>query len=553
MSSDFHNPGDLREAVVIQGSEVNFGNKVTSARAEQKELVEAALKEFAGIPLEAVPSIGTMPVGSVIVVRHNASFVGREADLRGLATVIKAGESTPAVTGLGGLGKTQLAAEFAHRYGRYFAGGVFWLNCSKPEDLAGQVARCGGAGGLALREDFDKLNQPQQVALVQANWSSALPRLLIFDHCEDQGVLERWRPTSGGARVLMTSLKTNWAHSLNVQVSPLGPLTPGESVALLRKHRPELAEDDRELAAIAETLGYLPLALHLAGSYLERYRYSAAGRPGVYLAELRRGDLLAHTSLVGGDYSPTGHELHVANTFALSWGKLEPANQLDALTRKALVHSSCFAVGEPIPRELLKASLGVTGDDPERDRLVEDALGRALELGLLEERTDGALALHRLLSVFVRREATTDVPSALDAIELAVFTAAAKLNQEGYPAPLRAWQGHLRVIADGAAARGSAHAGRLLNELGSHLRMVAEYAGARAAFERALAIDEKVYGPEHPSVATDVNNLGGVLRALGDLAGARAAFERALAILEARLPANHPSIRTVRANLASCG
>ena len=60
------------------------------------------------------------------------------------------------------------------------------------------------------------------------------------------------------------------------------------------------------------------------------------------------------------------------------------------------------------------------------------------------------------------------------------------------------------------------------------LQDLGDLAGARAAFERALGIDEKSFGPDHPNVATDVNNLGLVLRALGDLAGARAAFERAL-------------------------
>lgn len=61
--------------------------------------------------------------------------------------------------------------------------------------------------------------------------------------------------------------------------------------------------------------------------------------------------------------------------------------------------------------------------------------------------------------------------------------------------------------------------------------------GAKAAYERALKIDEAAYGSEHPSVTRDVNNLGGVL---GDLAGAKAAFERALKIDEA-LPAARSS------------
>ena len=64
-----------------------------------------------------------------------------------------------------------------------------------------------------------------------------------------------------------------------------------------------------------------------------------------------------------------------------------------------------------------------------------------------------------------------------------------------------------------------------------------------------MAIDEAAYGPEHPEVATVVNNLGSVLRDLGDLPGARAAFERALAIVRQFLGEDHPYTKTVQGNL----
>jgi tetratricopeptide (TPR) repeat protein len=83
------------------------------------------------------------------------------------------------------------------------------------------------------------------------------------------------------------------------------------------------------------------------------------------------------------------------------------------------------------------------------------------------------------------------------------------------------------------------------------LRAEGDLAGARAAVERALRIDEQSFGPDHPDVAIRVNNLGMVLQDQGDLAGARAAFERALRISEKFLPAKHPNIATVRKNLQS--
>ena len=85
------------------------------------------------------------------------------------------------------------------------------------------------------------------------------------------------------------------------------------------------------------------------------------------------------------------------------------------------------------------------------------------------------------------------------------------------------------------------------------LREQGDLAGARAAFERALTIDEATFGPDHWKVAIRINNLGLVLRDQGDLTGARAAFERALAIWERVLGPDHPNTRKARANLESLG
>ncbi len=84
------------------------------------------------------------------------------------------------------------------------------------------------------------------------------------------------------------------------------------------------------------------------------------------------------------------------------------------------------------------------------------------------------------------------------------------------------------------------------------LQDLGDLAGARAAYERALAIDEKSFGPDHPDVATVVNNLGSVLQDLGDLAGARAAFERALAIDEKSFGPDHPKSPPTSTTWARC-
>jgi hypothetical protein len=206
--------------------------------------------------------------------------------------------------------------------------------------------------------------------------------------------LAEWRPAHGGARLLLTSRRPGWEESLGVAALPLDPLLREESVALLKEFRPDL--EDGIADKIAGELGDLPLALHLAGSYLKRY--SAAVTPVAYLSELRgegeHGGSPLHSSLAGDwlNVSSTDHEMHVGRTFAISYDRLDHEDEVDALALALLARSACFAPGESIPWELLSATLDDADDDddaPVGSRRVLtlqriDGLTRLAELGLVE-------------------------------------------------------------------------------------------------------------------------------------------------------------------------
>jgi len=509
--------------------------QLAAAQPIDRVAVVAAHATLSQLPLDELPKPAVLPPGSRMPFAPNRLFVGREDDLRALARIIMAG-GTAAIgqiavaTGLGGIGKTQLAAEFAHRYGQYFVGGVFWLSFADTANVSTEVALCGGAGGLDLRPDFASLKIDDQVALVSAAWQSPLPRLLIFDNCEDEQLLPQWRPRTGGCRIIVTSRRDKWNKGLVAETFAVGVLNRPESIALLRKFRPDLKEDDPALNATAKELGDLPLALHLAGSYLERYQHSANGQPVTYLAALRRPDLLDHPSLHGlkDSVSPTGHEHHVARTFALSYDQLSPNDSQDELARQLLQRAACLAPGDPIPRDLLKKTQGWEADTD--DTSLEDALLRLGELGLLETDAAGGLRLHRLLAAFVA--ALGLAAEVYTLVEQTVAAEAMRINHAGLPSPLMAWRAHLSWVAAEAESRQSGRAGWLWDELGHHQMMIGDYASAKLTFERALRTDEVAYGFDHPNVAIRVNSLGDVLRILGDFGEAKAAFERALHISE---------------------
>ncbi|MDY7075909.1 MAG: CHAT domain-containing protein [Chloroflexota bacterium] len=468
----------------------------TTPRMVDDEMLAAARERLTALPLDTIPDPAPLPLSSRMPLSRNPLFVGREADLQALAAALKAGETAAigqveiaAATGLGGIGKTQLASEFVHRYGQFFAGGVFWLSFADPNAIPAEVASCGGLGHLNLRPDFGGLLIDEQVQLVLATWQNPLPCLLVFDNCEAPALLARWRPPSGGARVLVTSRRAEWDAALGVRALPLGVLSRTESIALLRKHRPDLPDDDFGLDAIAEELGDLPLALHLAGSCLARYQHVIT--PPDYLAQLQHPDLLQHRSLQGGGFSPTGHEGHVARTFALSYEQLNPASPTDRLAMALLARAAYFAPGEPIPRELLRATLPLPEQDPETALQAEDALTRLLVLGLLESEAQGALRLHRLVAVFVKGIA--DDPGAQAAVEQVILTALDnRIGREGRLGPLPMLQSHLRAVTSAAQVRDDERAAGLCSLLGRHLDEIGDYIGARPYLERAIAGWEQV-------------------------------------------------------------
>ena len=141
------------------------------------------------MPLDVGAGAGGVAGGLVTAAARNALFVGREPDLKALARALKAGGTAAvgqiaAVTGLGGIGKTQLACEFVYRYGQYFAGGVFWLSFADPAAIPAEIATCGGAGGSTCTPTSpacrwtsrSRWSRPSGRARCRGCWSSTTAR-----------------------------------------------------------------------------------------------------------------------------------------------------------------------------------------------------------------------------------------------------------------------------------------------------------------------------------------------------------------------------------------
>ena len=498
-----------------------------------------------------IPPVRPLPPGSRMPHAPNPLFVGREDEMRNLARMLAPGSGAlvgvhAAVIGMGGVGKTQLAVEYAHRYGHLYQGGVFWLNFAGEEDPINEIARCGGPEGMDFA-GWNEMKAPEQASRVQKAWEEGeRASLLIFDNAEGPAAVDKWRPKHGHCSVLITCRRGEWPSEMGVHPLGIETLPREKSLELLAEVRPLISKPgkDRETAdKICDLLGDLPLALTVAAAYLRKYKSDSISQ---YLRALSDQSPIQDSSLE-----------KVALSFGVSFSKLNPQNPTDSLSQKLFYLASWFAPVS-INRDLLIASAGVDSTNRDSRHQADDALARLIELGLIKEETDiekgdSRLLLHRLLRDFARLKAPEgmDEGKAIETVGESLYKFANGENASGLPQRLARERAHLREVANHAEPLDPALAAKLYNELGSNGGVLALFQESRADHEHALKFGEAALGSEHPLVAVYINNLGKLLTELGDLAGARANLERALKIGEAVHGVEHRQVAIYVNNLGS--
>jgi len=290
-----------------------------------------------------------------------------------------------------GLEKTQLAVEFCYRYGQYFHG-VHWIQAgtdANRDTILEEIAACGAQMGL---KPWPK-DTEGQARLTLRSWQTGR-RLIVLDNLEAPALLQEWLPQLGGQCVLLTARRAHWPGALGLRLQRLGLLERAESLALLRGLAPRLeSETGQALDALAQRLGDLPLALELAGRFLEEAEDFAVKD---YLAELdQAGNLLKHTSLQDWTRdNPTEHETSLAQPFFLSWHQLAGDEGVNQSARHIYLAAAFCAPNIPIPRNLLKLAAQEAGG-----MAFDRGLRRLYDLGLLLKTEEGA-SIHALLHEF---------------------------------------------------------------------------------------------------------------------------------------------------------
>jgi tetratricopeptide (TPR) repeat protein len=469
----------------------------------------------------------------------------RESLLAGDRTVVQA------LHGMGGVGKTQLAMEYAHR----FAGGydlVWWIAAEQAGLVGEQFALL--AGELGCAQPGAELAATRRAVLAELyrrdRW------LLVFDNAENPEALASWLP-GGSGHVLITSRTQGWSEiAVPVEVDVL---SRSESVAILRDRVPALSAADADTVAAA--LGDLPLAVVQAAGYMVDTGMSGTEYTGL---------LAARAAEILDQGRPVSYPLSLAAVTQLAFDRLSAENPAAA----EVVGMCAFLAPEPIPADWfthaaaqLPAPLNGLAADPMAWRKVLARIGR----DALARIDHHGLQMHRLTQAILRSHLSPEDAAATRAQAEAMLVA----NHPGRgqdPGSWPVWAGllphllainpatsrnsGLRGLAANAAwyliKRGDVRRGRDLaghlyqrwrdrlgpddestlraaNSLAYALQETGDYRKARELDEDTLARRRRVLGEEDRATFDSAIHLAHHLRALGEVQAAREQDEDTLA------------------------
>jgi tetratricopeptide (TPR) repeat protein len=508
-------------------------------------------------PPDAITFPGKVVAVSNIPIRVPTHFMGRAEALAAIEAGLGRYEGRVAITalhGLRGVGKTVMAAAYAegHR-GDYRA--TWWIGAQSEPSMRGDLV------ALGVRLSWvppDEKEEPALAAVMERLRHEGEGILLIFDNATDADALKPYLPRGGSARVLVTSNSHAWRGVAEPVELRLWPKEIGADYLITRTGR----EGEREAAEeLSEALGGLPLAHEQAAAYCERleiplteYYKRFVSAPVQMLDRRRDAPVEFHDKLT------------VAKAFALA---IDEAAKLHPAAEPLIVHVALLAP-EPIPLFLFAEAREKLGE-PLASALAGDGLEEAVAAlrafalidreTLVDERdptiSTDAIRLHRLVREIA---AARCVGEGRDEARRRLVETLAAVYPEGVSNDPNAWprarrlDGPALALVGGDATMpqgGEIPTSHLMNGLGCYRHgALGAYASALPLFQRALAIEEKAFGPNHLDTATTLSNLAVLLRALGDLAAARPLLERALTIYEMELGPDHHHTSYVLNNLA---
>ena len=463
---------------------------------------------------------------------RNLGFTGRDELLAAMWETLTSGDRAvvQALRGMGGVGKTQLAIEYAHRYAPNYDV-VWWIAAAQLELIGGQFVTLGPTRGC-IQQGSD------HAAVRRAVLGELRGRerwLLVFDNAEQPGDITGWLP-GGAGHVLITSRAGGWEEvAVAVEVDVL---ERSESIAMLRRRVPGLGEADA--GSVAAAVGDLPLAVTQAAAYMASAGISAADY--VKIVEGRAAEILDAGR-------PTSYPRSLAAVTRLAMDRLEAASA----TAAQVVRICAFLAPEPVPAQwFISAATRLPGPlreaiaDPlvwgeVMTRISDQALARVDQQGLL---------MHRLTQAIIRSRLSVDDVDAVRA-QAATLLTASEPGKTNLPTAWPVWARllpHLLAFDPGASTEGLSNLAidAIWYLIRCGLARNAHHLALRL-YQRCLARD----GPDGRSTLDAATALAAVLASAGHRAEARSLDEDTLRRCRSVLGEDHSRTLISASNLAT--
>ncbi|HEX6480559.1 MAG TPA: helix-turn-helix domain-containing protein [Ktedonobacteraceae bacterium] len=337
---------------------------------------------------------------------RNPFFTGREDILDTLHQCLSTHQASYVLHGLGGVGKTQIAVEYAYRHAQEYTA-ILWIDAETPESIASSFLSVATLLGLPERQGTD----PGRIAPAVQRWLSTHRQwLLIWDNIEDLDLLSSYLPPARqGAMLFTTRRQTLGTLAQGVELQPmmeeegslfllrrarlLDPTAPVEQLEQLAQRTPFEYVAARELVAAMDGL---PLALDQVGAYVQETPCSLADYLKLY--QTRGAELLKRRGEVVID-----HPASVVTTWSISFEKVEQTNAAAA----ALLRLCAFLHPDAIPEELFVEGTALLGEQlgpvAADVFLWHEAIRAASAYSLLKRNTEEhTLSIHRLVQAVLR-------------------------------------------------------------------------------------------------------------------------------------------------------